>query len=102
MPYIAKERRDELVTEVPFHSGFGTEPDEPAKLIVFAHEIQNAGELNYAITMIVRHYIKHIMGFRYQHFCEVEGVLSHVSKEVYRRMTSKYEDEKIEENGDVF
>ena len=60
-----------------------------------------AGELNFQITNLVLDYLA-TKGTSYGTFCEIEGVLSHVSKEVYRRRVVDYEDEKIKENGDVF
>lgn len=60
-----------------------------------------AGELNYLLTMYILDYLSD-KGESYQTYCEIEGVLSHVSKELYRRRVSDYEDEKIKENGDVY
>ena len=59
----------------------------------------SAGELNYVLSRIVLLYLGD--NPNYQKFCEVEGVLSHMSKEIYRRLTAPYEDEKIANNGDV-
>jgi len=58
------------------------------------------GHLNYLLTCIVQQYL----GPRpnYQRYCEVEGVLGHMAKELYRRRAAPYEDQKIKENGDVF
>lgn len=102
MPYIKEDRRAIIVDQFKGHSGGGSEPDEPATCFISAHEIENAGELNYAITMLVQHYLHETKGLRYQYLCEVEGVLGHVAKELYRRTAVPYEDEKIAENGDCF
>lgn len=59
------------------------------------------GELNYQISQLVRSYIA-MNGVSYTTFNAVAGVLSCLSMEVYRRITAKYEDEKMSENGEVF
>lgn len=41
-------------------------------------------------------------GARYEVYNAVEGVLSCIGQELYRRMIAPYEDRKKEENGDVF
>ncbi|WP_298752164.1 hypothetical protein [uncultured Arcobacter sp.] len=61
-----------------------------------------AGELNYAITMMIQDYIKQSGGVSYRIMNEVTGVLECCKLELYRKITSKYEDIKIYENGDVF
>lgn len=68
------------------------------KQIVFA---ETAGQLNYQITCKLLDYLA-TKGERYQTYCDIEGVLSHASKEMYRRKTAAYEDKKILENGDIF
>ena len=60
----------------------------------------NAGELNYAITHLVRQYIA--SHYNYATFNEVVGVLECAKLELYRRMISEYEDRKCKENGDVY
>lgn len=61
---------------------------------------QTAGELNYILTLCVLEYIRN-RGESYQTYCEVEGVLGHMGRELYRRRTGPYEDQKIEDNTDV-
>lgn len=61
---------------------------------------RSAGELNYALTGIVLEYIEG-KGEGYQTYCDIEGVLGHISKELYRRRVAPYEEVKIKENGDV-
>lgn len=78
MPYIDKQKRKELKVRHP----------------------QDAGELNYWITKQLLTYIK-VRGESYQTYCEIEGVLSHASKELYRRHTALYENKKMLANGDV-
>lgn len=60
---------------------------------------KNPGQLNYAITLLCKEYLASI---GYNSINEVIGVLECVKQEFYRRVAVPYEDEKIEENGDVF
>ena len=60
----------------------------------------NAGELNYVITYIVNEYLGNSYG--YSDINEVIGVLECAKLELYRRIASPYEDEKIQQNGDVY
>jgi hypothetical protein len=66
----------------------------------------DAGELNYAITMLVDAYLARAAGTegrtRYGHLNEVVGVLECAKLELYRRVAAPYEDEKIAESGDVY
>lgn len=92
MPYIKQERR-----EGPFGLGFdGNIPD-------------NAGELNYVLSQVVWQYLEWYRGAEdrldkecYQAYNDVIGVLECLKLEVYRRLVAPYEDEKCEQNGDVF
>lgn len=80
MPYIKQKRRDALRKK--------------------GHDMEGPGELNYILYRIVLLYLEH-RGESYQTYCDIEGVLGHIAKEVYRRRTASYEDKKIAENGDV-
>jgi len=58
------------------------------------------GRLNYIITLL-------LMGsmpakLSYKSINRVMGVLECVKQELYRRVAAPYEDEKIEENGDLY
>lgn len=84
MPYIKYEAREELQFRPP----------------------ENAGELNYVLSMLVRDYL-----FRnpqtdykanYQAYNDAMGALEGCKLELYRRMIAPYEDKKIIENGDVY
>jgi hypothetical protein len=87
MPYIEHYMREDYAHTV-----------SAAKDALYA---STPGELNYLLTCICNIYLgEH--GTSYQTLCEVEGVLSHVSKEMYRRVTAPYEDKKCAERGDVF
>ena len=78
MPYIDPEARTRLAAG-----------DMPA----------SAGELNYAITVLVDAYAGRV---RYAHLNEAIGVLECAKLELYRRVTAPYEDEKMAESGDVY
>ena len=82
MPYIKQARRDELA-EV---DGIAS-PD-------------NAGELNYAITLLLTAYVEQ-HGLSYQHINDCMGACSGAAAEFYRRVAVKYEEAKIKENGDM-
>ena len=55
------------------------------------------GELNYVVTKI----LKEIYPLRYFHINKAVGVLECIKLEYYRRVAAPYEDQKIEEAGDV-
>lgn len=86
MPYIKQEDRERITD-----NGLGIEIDAP----------NNAGELNYAITMLCDTYFK-INGGRYQQINDIVGALEGAKLEFYRRVAAPYEDVKIKENGDVY
>ena len=60
----------------------------------------SAGNLNYVLTKLIVQYIG--ANPEYQRFCEVEGVLGHVSQELYRRRVVGYENKKMMESDDVY
>lgn len=61
----------------------------------------NAGELNYAITMVLSGYlVDH--GLNYQHINDCMGALEGAKAEFYRRVAVPYEEDKIAANGDVY
>lgn len=84
MPYIKQERRQEI--DAYEHDG------KPP---------QFAGELNYWLTTQVLNYWR---GGRqdYQRLNDIMGALEGAKLEFYRRIAAPYEDNKIEENGDVY
>lgn len=61
----------------------------------------DAGELNYKITTIIRDYLKY-HGESYNRYNDILGALEGAKLELYRRKIAPYEDKKIEENGDVY
>ena len=59
-----------------------------------------AGQLNYAIHLLIDDYIIK-NGLNYQTCNDVMGALQGVQQEFYRRKVAPYEDSKIKENGDI-
>lgn len=84
MPYIKRERRDEMAT-------WSDDDGLP----------RNPGELNYALTQVILDYIR-TAGLRYGTINDVLGALDGAGKEFYRRVAAPYEDQKRKENGDVY
>jgi wyosine [tRNA(Phe)-imidazoG37] synthetase (radical SAM superfamily) len=83
MPYIKEEDRDKL--DHPIHE--------------LLSEIHTSGELNYVITRILHHKFRRSPS--YDTAQNLIGTLEAVKLEFYRRIVAPYEDEKIEENGDL-
>lgn len=81
MPYIPKERREEIIA--------GDFPE-------------NAGEINFAISAFLNIYVEKRGGLRYEVVNEVVGALECAKLELYRRLAAPYEDIKCEDNGDVY
>ena len=79
MPYIKWEKRTPLHQEKPL----------------------DAGELNWALTMLVLAYID-AHGKSYQTINDILGALEGAKLEFYRRVAVPYENRKISENGDVY
>lgn len=85
MPYIKPEDRQRLDQ---LFEGLG-------------YAINGPGELAYVLTEIIITYLYE----RPRNFTvlnEIIGVLSNVKTEFYRRVVAPYEDQKIQEHGDVF
>lgn len=79
MPYIKKDRRENISEYV----------------------LYNSGELNYVITLVIREYLKE-RGESYQTINDILGALEGAKLEFARRIVYPYEDKKIQENGDVY
>lgn len=82
MPYIHKERRNDLVPD-PLDNSATT------------------GELNFQITAVVKRYLD-LKGTNYKTINDIIGALEGAKLEFYRRVAVPYEDTKIIENGDVY
>lgn len=60
------------------------------------------GDLNFIISELVMKYVINTNGkVSYTKMNEVVGVLECAKLELYRRVLAPYEDDKIEENGDI-
>jgi hypothetical protein len=84
MPYIKQENREQFNTS--------------AKDI--AAKADCAGDLNYAITVILQEYIKK-KGLKYDVLNSVHGMMDCCNKELYRTVTGPYEETCINRNGDL-
>ena len=60
-----------------------------------------AGELNYAITDLIRSYIV-VRTLSYQTINDILGALTGAQAEFYRRVAVPYENMKMATNGDVY
>ena len=100
MPYIDKKRREKLdesildlrsaiEKQVNSESSCGLSPEQILEI---------SGDLNYCISRICAGLIG---SPSYKKIAVVTGVLENVNQELYRRLASTYEDEKIESNGDI-
>lgn len=81
MPYITEAQRDELGDY---------DPRSP----------QNAGELNYLISMLIEQY-RDTVGESYQTYNDVMGALEGAKLELYRKLIGPYEDAKTLTNGEI-
>ncbi len=61
----------------------------------------NAGELNYAVTLLIKQYLLQ-RGEKYQTYNDILGALEGAKLELYARKIRAYEDNKMAENGDVY
>ena len=84
MPYIKQDERKLL--------------DDDCKEL--SKKIEHEGQLNYVITKLCHGYLKK-HGKNYSKLNTLHGVLNCVDKELYRKVTALYEEEKIKENGDI-
>jgi hypothetical protein len=90
MPYIKAEKRNKITPVI--HGPKGR---------VEMSEIENAGDLNYAFTMIVIDYIKR-QGLNYQNINDIVGALDGAKAEFQRRVVGDYENKKASENDDIY
>jgi hypothetical protein len=82
MPYINQKRRDALKV-----SG----------------QPETCGELNYAITMLlVEYWSRGPLPGNYTRINDIVGACSGALHEFERRVVHQYEDQKIQQNGDVY
>lgn len=86
MPYISKERREELDSTI----------FQLAKRISIPE--RRHGELNYCITRLLDMFYRG----SYSHYSQALGIIESVKQEFYRRVVAPYEDKKRKENGEVY
>lgn len=75
--------------------------DEEARHRVMVDGPNTSGELNYTLTNVINNYVFR-KGLSYQTLNDVMGALDGAAREFYRRMVAPYEDQKKEQNGDVY
>jgi hypothetical protein len=100
MPYINKKRREKLDSFIlSLKSALEKQVSEEKYPILSPEQIlEISGDLNYCISRICAG----LIGVpSYKKIAVVTGVLENVNQELYRRLASSYEDEKIESNGDI-
>ncbi len=91
MPYISQEKR--MLLEHPLAS--------LAAGVIVEEQKNQAGVLNYCISALLNEVLK-TNGISYRNINELIGVLECAKLELYRRIATPYEDEKIQSNGDVY
>ncbi len=79
MPYITQEAKNELQG--------GRRP-------------RTVGELNYCVTRLMVEYCHDLLS--YNDINDVIGAVESAKMEFYRRMAVPYEEQKMEQNGDVY
>jgi len=62
-------------------------------------QMDRAGHTNYVITTLL---LDAFPDRKYATMALVDGIISNVGREYYRRRAAPYEDEKVLENGDVY
>lgn len=87
MPYIKKENRKKLDIYI-----------KNLNAILGEMSDKNVGDYTYVVYKLLKDSVKKNKYFK---FALVMGLLQSVDKELYRRIVSKYENEKIKQNGDV-
>jgi len=89
MPYIKQEKRkvfDEVLKELV--------------RLLKEDEGSKHGNLNYCLTKLMLECLPE--DYRYKDLQDMIGMITSCSNEFYRRLVSKYENEKIRTNGDVY
>lgn len=86
MPYIDKKRRPGLLV---------------TPLVGVGYFCSTTGELNFCLTTVILGYLRE-HGLSYATINDIRGALAGAQAEFERRVAFPYEDEKIQENGDVY
>jgi hypothetical protein len=100
MPYIDKKRREKLDGAIlDLRSALEKQVSTETNPILSPEQIlEISGDLNYCISRICAGLIG---SPSYKKIAIITGVLENVNQELYRRLASTYEDEKIKSNGDI-
>lgn len=91
MPYIEWPRRERINYDID-------------ALIASLKKLPNgpvAGDLNYTISRLLIESFDILNQPKYQKFNDIVGLLENVKHEIQRRFQDDYENEKIQENGDI-
>lgn len=100
MPYIKKLERNELNSQIK-------ELANALANLVSANDGFVGGRLNYTITKLILEYYQSVVKIEgpfkitYSDWNEILGALECCKLELYRKHIAPYEDEKIQQNGDV-
>ena len=97
MPYIVKEKREQVDTQLGYLIDAITETSRGDVSAL-------PGILNYCITVLIKSTYRLVTGkakLSYADHNSAVGMLECAKQEFYRRNTAPYEDEKALENGDV-
>ena len=92
MPYITKELREQLDPSIELLF---------AELDYMGDSKNLAGLMNYSISALISKLLD-TKGLNYHNINELIGMLECAKLELYRRVASPYEDEKVIQNGDVY
>ena len=96
MPYIEENEREELDAAIEGMvcaiRNKRTGLDDPNDLSIYL------GRINYCFSRVIGQLIKTVS---YKKIAMITGVLENIKQEFYRRLASVYEDQKINENGDL-
>lgn len=87
MPYIKSENRKKFIKTL-----------SEAQLVFDKNT--TPGDFNYLVSKLAKIYIWY-KGESYQTYNDLMGALTGAQLELYRKKISSYEDEKLNENGDI-
>ena len=103
MPYISSSERpdfDQLIDDLAYAIKVRKKKDYTGQFLYTPVDIlAQAGRLNYCMSRIIGQLVAEEKS--YGTFALFSGVLDHISKELYRRLITPYEDKKIRLNGDI-
>jgi len=86
MPYIKQEQREGLDSNIE----------------TLAYKIRDVGELNYVISSLAGRIAKRQPRFNYAMLSSIRAEITDAADEFYRRVMAPYEDNKRQQNGDVY